>query len=97
MTGGLDKYEKPIYLLTWVSAVLGLLIMAYRRFVGRPTYSYIWWALTGWYSDWFGIIFKILAIVDLLLNKVPITLESIRSTILVLIIYVQLIDISVYF
>ncbi len=96
-TGDLEKYEKELYLLTWLCSVVGLLILIYRRMMGRPLHSFFLWGLTGIYSDLPLLIAKTLLIVDLLRNKLPISLESLRNSILVFLVYVQIADISVYF
>ena len=96
-TGILEKCENSLYLLTWITAVVGILILFYRRLVGRPMYSYFLWASTRINSDLPQIIAKFMLIGDLLRNKRPVTIDSIRTSILIFLIYVQLVDISVYF
>ena len=60
VTGLLEKCENSLYLLTWITAVVGIVIILFRRLVGRPIYSYFLWALTRIKSDLPLIICKIM-------------------------------------
>lgn len=92
---GLYEFREILTPLTWIISIVGICIIAYRRFVLKyPVKSYFTYLLTGVKTDIPVLLFKIGLILLLIKHNDKITQCSIYLSLIVVALYCTVVNVS---